>query len=95
MPEQLDFTTPIATTRTSVSWTYLELNMGSQQIVAIGTGSDGQPVRAVWTGPPAMTLMTALNTANLSSISLMKRLYQQAVTDGKIPAGTVSGTPGL
>lgn len=40
----------------------------------------------------AIALMTALNKANLSTISLQKRIMQQLITDGFM-AGTVSGTP--
>jgi hypothetical protein len=40
----------------------------------------------------AITLMTALNKANLSIKSLQRRVIEQLVTDGKLD-GAVSGSP--
>jgi hypothetical protein len=41
----------------------------------------------------ADTFLKQLNTANLSTTSLTKRLLQHLVQHGKIPAATVTGTP--
>jgi hypothetical protein len=41
----------------------------------------------------ADALLKQLNTANLSTVSLMRRLLQHLVQHGKIPAATVTGTP--
>ena len=41
----------------------------------------------------ATTLLRALNTVNLSTTSLQKRVIQRLVTDGKLPAGAVTGAP--
>jgi hypothetical protein len=43
--------------------------------------------------PTGAVLLTQLNTANLSTLSLVKRILQRLQTDGYIGAGTVSGTP--
>lgn len=50
----------------------------------------GDPI-VVPTGAEA--LVKQLNTANLSTVSLMKRLLQHLVQHGKIPASTITGTP--
>lgn len=42
--------------------------------------------------PTGEQLFAALNTANLTSNSLIKRIYQRLVTDGYI-AGTITGAP--
>lgn len=44
-------------------------------------------------GTTAATLISALNTANLSVKSLQQRILERLAADGKIPAGTVTGTP--
>ncbi len=94
MAEQLDLTTPIVPpTRTAYTFSRLVLDLEAQVIQAVVRGSDGVEVRGEWTGATAVALMTALNTANLSTLSLVKRVLQKMVTDGKLPAGSVSGTP--
>lgn len=92
MAEQLDLTVPIVATRTTYVAQVLVLDFPNAVIKAGLLGSDGVTVTVEWTGAQATTLMVALNKANLSVTSLQKRVLQQAVTDGKLPAGTVSGT---
>lgn len=41
----------------------------------------------------ADVLIKALNKANLTVSSLEKRILEHMVTEGKLPAGTVTGTP--
>jgi len=41
-------------------------------------------------GAEAKQLMQFLNTANLSTVSLQKRILQKLTTDGQLPAGSVS-----
>jgi len=93
MAEQLDLTTPIVATRTTYVAQTITLDFPNAVIKAGLLGSDGVVVNIEWTGAAATTLMVALNKANLTTTSLQKRVLQQAVTDGKLPAGTVSGTP--
>lgn len=94
MAEQLDLTVPIVpASRTTYSVQALMLNWLQAVIQATLLGSDGTFVVIGWEGAAATTLMIALNKANLSTISLQKRVLQQAVTDAKLPAGTVSGAP--
>lgn len=94
MAEQLDLTAPIVPpSRTTYTVQGLTLNYPAAVIQATLLGSDGVVIVIGWEGPPATALMIALNKANLSTTSLQKRVLQQAVTDSKLPAGTVSGTP--
>jgi hypothetical protein len=53
----------------------------------------GVVIRAEYGGAEATALMVSLNKANLSTNSLHKRILQQLATDGKLPAGTVTGAP--
>lgn len=94
MAEQLDLTTPIA--KPSVAaYTIASLFLdwlGSRIVISI-IGSDGTGFVAEYSGAAAVTLMTALNSANLSVKSLYRRILEKLVLDGKLPAGSVSGTP--
>lgn len=94
MAEQLDLTAAIVPpTRTSYHLASLLLDWDAAYILARVIGSDGLEIRCEYTGATATALMTTLNTANLSVTSLYKRVLQKLVTDGKLPAGTVSGSP--
>jgi hypothetical protein len=95
MAELLTLTTPIVPpTRISYTFARLTLDLEAQFIQAVVRGSDGVEVHGEWSGPTAVALMTALNVANLSTgTSLVKLVFQQLVAAGKLPAGTVSGTP--
>lgn len=44
-------------------------------------------------GTTAATLISNLNTANLSTKSLQRRLFDRLAADGYLPAGAVTGTP--
>jgi hypothetical protein len=94
MAELLTLTAPLVPpTRTTYKINRLVLDVVASVIQAYLGGSDGVEVLAEWTGAPAAALLTALNSANLSVKSLQRRVLEQAVTDGKLTAGTVSGTP--
>jgi hypothetical protein len=94
MPETLTLATPIVPpTRVNYTFARLVLDLEAQVIQAVVRGSDGTEVFNEWKGAPAVALMTALNTADLRANSLVKAVFQQLVLAGKLPAGTVSGTP--
>jgi hypothetical protein len=94
MSEQLDLTTPIATpARTFYMVQRLVLDWGNQIIQVTVRGSDNVDVHSQWEGATAVTLMRALNKANLTANSLHKRVITQLIADGFLPAGTISGTP--
>lgn len=46
-------------------------------------------------GEAALAMLNALETANLSTNSLHKRVLQKLRNDNRLPAGAVSGVPGL
>lgn len=92
MAEQLDLTAPIVPpTRTTYSIKKITLDWANSLIEVFLTGSDGVDVRVEYLGVTAATLMTTLNSANLSVLSLHKRVLQKLVVDGKVPGGIVSG----
>jgi hypothetical protein len=91
--EQLDLTAPVqppsVTTYTIDS---LNLNWSVASIDVVLKDNIGNTLTFNYNGPTAVTLMLALNTANLSIKSLYRRVLEKLVADGKI-SGTVSGTP--
>jgi hypothetical protein len=92
MAEQLDLTTPITpATRTTYTLSFLGLDWDGQAITIRLKGSDGVTLSLGYAGNEAAALMTTLN--QLTTPSLYKRVLQKLVTDGKLPAGTVSGSP--
>jgi hypothetical protein len=54
---------------------------------------NGRTLECRYDGEEAEALIVALNKANLSTNSLEKRIIQRCQQDGKLGAGTVSGTP--
>lgn len=60
-----------------------------------GTGfvSGGRLLECSYEDPDAEIMIVALNKANLTTISLERRLLQRCQMDGKLGAGTVTGTP--
>lgn len=54
---------------------------------------NGRQVVASYAAADADALMRALNTANLSTKSLQRRVIEKLVADGKVPAGLISGVP--
>ena len=54
---------------------------------------DGKTLTCEYYGDDAQQLLVQLNTMNFSTVSLQKRVIQVCGKDGKIPPGTVSGTP--
>ena len=94
MAELLTLDTPIVPpTRTTYKVTLLVLDWLAKVIQIRLRGSDGVEVYAEYSGDAATALMTILNSANLSVKSLQRRILEKLAADGKLPAGTVSGTP--
>lgn len=54
---------------------------------------EGRAFYTAETTPTGQALLTSLNTANLATNSLVKRVLQRLQTDGYIAAGSVTGTP--
>lgn len=96
MAEQLDLATPIATTRNTVFVTKFHLDdwTAPTPVIVIGViGNDGVRQEFTYSGDQAAQRLSVLNTRNLSTKSLEKSLLEVLVNDGKLPPGTVSGTP--
>jgi hypothetical protein len=53
----------------------------------------GKLLTCEYFGDDAAQLIVQLNTMNFSTVSMQKRVIQVCGKDGKIPPGTVSGTP--
>jgi len=91
MAETLTLTSPQSVTNYSVL--VLKLDWEKKAIVVVLRDTQGDKIKCAYTGSVAESLIIALNKANLSTNSLQKRIIEQLVTDGKLPAGTVTGTP--
>lgn len=93
MSEQLDLSAPVAQpTVTTYYIDALHLNWTQQAIDVMLHDNSGNGLTVTYNGTQALALMHALNTGNFSVNSLYKQAMQKLVADGKIPAGTVSGT---
>jgi hypothetical protein len=99
MPETVNLAAPItkpATTAIQLQSLNIDLIAGSVYVVWKGDNNEifsaSYPTPSPNAQPSGMALITALNTANLSTVSLVKRIYNRLITDGYI-AGTVAGTP--
>jgi hypothetical protein len=89
-------TTPVSVTTTTYSLSYVGIDVANNRIVETFTSNAGAVVTKTYdstTAPTGATLLHTLNTANFSTNSLIKAVYNRAITDGVIPAGSVSGTP--
>ena len=94
MAEKLDLTSAITTPNlTDYRVASVTFDWDGAQIMIALRGTNGERLVALYTGPTATTLMIALNKIDCSVTSLQKRIINRLVTDGKLPAGTVSGTP--
>ena len=52
----------------------------------------GESISHSYSGAPACVMLRALNKADLSTVSLQRRILNQLITD-KVIAGTVEGSP--
>ena len=94
MAQQLDYTSAQVISRASATIQYIHLDLRNGGNISIGLlGSEGVLFQANYSGATALSLMTTLNTPNLSVKSLHQRILEKLATDGLLPSGTVSGTP--
>ena len=92
MSEQLDITPVQPPACTTYKLDSLTLNWGQSSIDITLRDNLGQTQTFSYGDATAASMMQALNTANLSTKSLYRRVLERLVADGKI-VGTVSGTP--
>ena len=93
MSETLTLTTPISASTTGYSVRRLDLDWDASAISIRVRSSLGVDITANYDGSIALTLMTQLNKIDLTVKSLQKRILERLVTDGKLPAGSVTGSP--
>ncbi len=91
MAEQLTLTTPQSVTTYAVQSLILDWPLARIKVAV--KDSRGENFHATYIGAEATNLMIALNKANLSILSLQRRILERLVADGKLPAGTVTGSP--
>lgn len=103
--EEYTLTTPEtvpAVTNTAYKVVFLQFEWKLGQIVIYLEGQHGERLITGYGGPPpatqadrdaAIQMMRTLNTANLTTKSLQKRVLEKLSADGKIPGGSVTGTP--
>ncbi len=102
--EKLTLTTPAFSSAGASEFklAILELNRRSSVINAVfaevtpGTSifiPDGRQLSCGYQGATADAMLILLNKANLSANSLEKRVTTTCQGDGKLPPGTVTGTP--
>lgn len=92
MAEQCDLTIPEGAVAGTTLYrpVALLLDWENARITVSLVGEGGHRKKVVYDG--VLTLLKALNTANLSTKSLHKRLLEKLVADGYL-VGTISGTP--
>lgn len=101
MSESLGLTTPITPSNPTISqYRIVRLLLEREPFALIlVVVADNRNVRTEVAysddggGTVAASLLHALNTADLSVKSLQRRVLEYLVSDGKLPAGSVSGTP--
>lgn len=94
MAEKIDLTVPYQPNPASASELFvskLVLDWDGQGI-HITLKKNGVTKEESYNGEEALTLMIALNKANLSTKSLQKRILERLIADNRL-AGTISGTP--
>ena len=93
MAEVLNLTVPIVPSSiSSYKVVFLQLDWGEKSILVKLRGTNGEQFSYSYNGDEANDLMVALNTVNLSTISLQRRIMQRLIADGVL-VGSVSGSP--
>ena len=104
MAEEYTLSTPETTpavVNAGYKVTLLHFDWSAGEIHVRLVGQNGEPLLTRYGGPgssqaerdDAIRMMRTLNTANLSTKSLHKRVLEKLSADGKIPPGTTTGTP--
>lgn len=91
--ERLELTDPIAKASTQhYRVTVLTLDRDNERVLIRLVANNGDRFEHLYEGTTAVTLMRALNTANLSVRSLNHRILDRLIADGVL-VGTATGTP--
>lgn len=89
-------TSPTSVTTSTYTLQYIGLDVANSRIVVQVVSNAGVQVTKTYdasTSPTGATLLHNLNTANFSSNSLVKAVFNRLIADGAIPAGSVAGSP--
>jgi hypothetical protein len=90
--ERVDVGTPIVKTITTWRVNVFSVKPEQDTIFIQVIANTGETRDKSYTGPVGRTLISGLNTANLTTRSLYQRILDRLIADGVI-AGTVAGTP--
>lgn len=102
MSESITLTTPITKpSQTGIVIDRLTIDVTAKSVTIQWLGNNNEIGSAVYPTPAPVgslqptgaVIITTLNTANLTTNSLVKRILQRLQTDGYIGAGNVIGTP--
>lgn len=93
--EKLQLTAPIAPPSIS-DWaiTSMRMDWETANITVELKGTNGERQAFSYDGATALNLIRALNTANLSTKSLQRRIFERLISDNLL-VGTVAGIPDL
>lgn len=91
MAETLTLTTPGSITGYQII--KMTFNWELATITILVRDTNDFRIKCIYTDLTATTLMNQMNVIDSSTISLHRRILERLVTDGKLPAGTVTGTP--
>jgi hypothetical protein len=94
--ERVTLTSPLVTTVSTMHVGSVLLDLDASRItVVVENPANVVVVIKVYdstTNPTGATLLHSLNIGNFSVNSLMKAVYNRLLTDGVIPAGSITGT---
>jgi len=105
MAELVTLTTPITKpTQSTITIDRITIDVTAKAILIQWLGNNGEAASAAYPTPAILNplgalqptgavLLNQLNTLNMSTTSLIKRVLQRLQTDGYIAAGTIAGTP--
>jgi hypothetical protein len=102
MPQSLTLAIPIAPAVPPATQTYTVARMLFERLpfarVLVGlVDNNGARLDVEYRddagGTVAAQMLSALNTANLTTKSLQQRVLERLIADGKLPAGAVTGIP--
>lgn len=100
--EELELTTPVTESKTTTKYrvvtltlsTVIEIPPDVPGAIMIDLQDDHDAtVSCSYSGQTAVDWIKWVNTANLTIKSLQKRILEKLSADGKLPPGTVTGTP--
>lgn len=89
-------TVPTTVTTTTYTLSSVTLDVENLTITVQVKSNVGTTITKIYTGstsPTGATLLHNLNTGNFSTNSLVKAVYNRLLTDGVLPAGSISGSP--